>query len=73
MYIKAYLNDTEMSYDVATQYFKEAADWAKEHCPSFVECVVEDVSDYTLYNDLISSYTFHDEYDAGIFKSMWKK
>lgn len=73
MHTKVYLDDTEMSYVVAEQYFKEAAAWAKEHCPSFVECVVEDVSDYTLYNDLVSSYAFRDEHDASIFKSMWKK
>ena len=40
-----YLTDERIAYEQADSYFKEAADWARKQCSSFVDYHVQDVSD----------------------------
>ena len=67
-----YLNDTGIKYEDAHPYFKEAAEWAKRQCSSFVDYHVQDVSDVSYTNDLIAQYGFNDPKDALLFELKWK-
>ncbi len=67
-----YLNDTNIPYEKAHPHFKEAAEWAKKQCSSFVDYHVQDVSDVSYTNDLIAQYGFNDPKDALLFELKWK-
>lgn len=67
-----YLNDTGIKYEDAPEHFKEAADWARKQCQSFVDYHVQDVSDVSYQNDYIASYGFNDPKDALMFELKWK-
>jgi hypothetical protein len=68
-----YLNDTNIPYEQANDYFSSAADWAKKQCPSFVEYHVQDVSDVSYTNDFIAEYKFRDQKDSMWFNLKWQK
>ena len=63
-----YLNDTNVPYEQAEEYFAEAAAWASRQCSSFVNYHVQDVSDVSLINDFIVEYRFGDPKDALLFE-----
>ncbi len=67
-----YLNDKGLSYEQAPIHFKEAAEWAKRQCQSFIEYHVQDVSDTSYQYDLIAQYGFNDPKDALLFELKWK-
>jgi len=67
-----YLNDTNVPYEQAEEYFAEAAAWASRQCSSFVNYHVQDVSDVSLINDFIVEYRFRDPKDALLFELKWK-
>ena len=68
-----YLNDTNVPYEQANEYFAKAAIWASQQCPSFVDYHVQDVSDHSYINDFITEYQFKDPKDAVWFELKWKK
>ena len=67
-----YLNDTNMNYDQAQEYFSDANKWALNHCPSYAGYNVQDVADFSYINDLIALYQFKDEKDQMWFELKWK-
>lgn len=67
-----YLTDTGIPYEEAENFFAEAAAWASRQCPSFIDYHVQDVSDVSYYNDLITEYRFSDPKDALLFQIKWK-
>jgi hypothetical protein len=67
-----YLNDTDIPYEQAEEYFAEAAAWASRQCSSFVDYHVQDVSDVSLINDFVTEYRFDDPKDAILFQLKWK-
>ena len=67
-----YLNDDNIPYELADEYFKEAADWAKTQCSSFLGYTVQDVSDVSLQWDNIAEYNFGNEKDVIFFQLRWK-
>jgi hypothetical protein len=70
--IVVYLNDTGIPYEEAEEYFAEAAAWASRYCLSFVDYHVQDVSDFSYTNDLITEYKFTDPKDVVLFQLKWK-
>ncbi len=66
------LNNTDIPYEQAEEYFAEAAAWASRQCPSFVDYHVRDVSDISYTNDFITEYIFQDPKDAVWFQLKWK-
>ena len=67
-----YLNDSNIPYDKAEDYFAEAAAWASQQCHSFIDYHVQDVSGVSLINDFIVEYRFNDSKDALMFQLKWK-
>jgi hypothetical protein len=67
-----YLNDSNIRYEDAEEYFAEAAAWASRQCPSFVEYYVQDVSDVSYTYDYVTEYKFSDPKDAILFQLKWK-
>ena len=65
------LNDTGMPLGTAARYFRSAAAWAEENCESFDTYDVQDVSDFSVTNDLLCSYHFDDDRDAVVFRLRW--
>lgn len=59
-----YLTDEKIPYEKADAYFKEAADWARKQCSSFVDYHVQDVSDVSYVYDNVAQYGFNDPKDA---------
>ena len=71
MLIRVYLNDRGIDYDQAPRHFLSASAWAKEHCPSFVDVNMMEVSDVSNEFDYVAEYTFVEERDANWFKLKW--
>ncbi len=67
-----YLNDSKISYEEAPAYFREAANWARRQCSSFVDYHVQDVSDVSYVYDHVAQYGFTDPKDALLFELKWK-
>ncbi len=67
-----YLNDSGIAYEEAESYFKSAAEWAKIQCQSFIGYHVQDVSDVSLTNDFVASYSFKDPKDAVWFELKYR-
>ena len=63
-----FLDDRNLSYDFAEQYFWNAHIWALEHCESYRGYHVQDVSDVSYVYDNIALYLFGDEKDALVFR-----
>lgn len=59
-------------YDNNHRYFNTIHHWAKEHCASYVDMHVQDVSDVSYQWDEIAAYKFTDEKDVVIFKLKWE-
>jgi hypothetical protein len=70
--IVVYLNDTNIPYEQAEEYFAEAAAWATRQCSSYVDYYVQDVTDVSLTNDFVTVYYFKDPNDALLFQLKWK-
>ena len=70
---EVYLNDTGMGYDESELYFHNANAWALEHCASYYNHNVQDVSDVSYYYDNIALYLFRDERDALLFRLRWQR
>jgi hypothetical protein len=70
--IVVYLNDTDIPYEQAEEYFAEAAAWATRQCSSYVDYYVQDVADVSLTNDFVTVYYFKDPNDALLFQLKWK-
>ena len=66
-----YLTDEKIPYEHADSYFKEAADWARKQCSSFVNYHVQDVSDVSYTCDHVAQYQFNDPKDAVLFNLRW--
>jgi len=67
-----YLNDANILYEQAEEYFAEAAAWASRQCLSFVDYHVQDVSDFSYLYDHIAQYQFKDPQDALMFQLKYK-
>jgi len=67
-----YLNDSKIPYEEAPAYFREAANWARRQCSSFVDYHVQDVSDVSYVYDHVAQYGFTDPKDALLFELKWK-
>lgn len=67
-----YLNDSNIEYHKAEQYFAEAAAWASRQCSSYVDYHVQDVSDVSYVYDHVAQYGFTDPKDALLFELKWK-
>ena len=59
------------SYDANKKYFFDIHFWAKEHCASYVDFHIQDVSDVSLVWDEIGAYSFKEEADATLFRLKW--
>jgi hypothetical protein len=70
--ITVYLNDTGIAYEEAEEYFAEAAAWASQHCSSYIDYHVQDVSDFSYTNDYVTEYQFTDSKDAMLFQIKYK-
>jgi len=70
--IVVYLNDSNMDYDMAVDYFDEAGAWATRQCQTFVDFTVQDVSDVSMMFDQVAEYRFGDPKDALLFELKWK-
>lgn len=46
--------------------------WAIANCPSFISCIVTDISDINYYCDIIVEFSFGDKQDAVYFALTWK-
>jgi hypothetical protein len=69
MIYRAYVNDMgSPSYDFNHAYFEDMADWAKEHCGSFISFEIADVSDVSLIYDEVAEFCFGNEQDLLMFK-----
>lgn len=69
--IHVYLNDTGRDWETAKRYFVEVDRWAQDYCASYIGHHVQDVSDFSMYHDLIAVYVFGDDRDAVAFKLKW--
>jgi hypothetical protein len=69
--IKIILNDTGMEYAEAGRHFKNADSWARANCSGYKGSEVIDVSDFSMYNDILCEYVFEDEKHANWFKMRW--
>ena len=67
-----YLDDSNIGYEEAENFFKEAAEWARRQCSSFVDYHVQDVSDVSYLYDYVAEYGFNDPKDALLFEIKWK-
>jgi hypothetical protein len=67
-----YLNDEGKSYEEAKTYFLEADAWALHNCQSYVGFNSQDVSDFSMYHDLVAQFTFLDEQDVVLFTLKFK-
>jgi hypothetical protein len=67
-----YLDDTDIPYDQAGEYFAEISAWATRQCSSYVDYYVQDVTDVSLTNDFVTVYYFKDPTDALLFQLKWK-
>lgn len=67
-----YLTDTGIPYERAEEHFAEAAEWASQHCLSYVDYHVQDVSDHSYLFDFVAQYTFTDPKDALLFEIKYK-
>jgi hypothetical protein len=68
-----YLNDANIPYKQAEEYFAEAAAWASRQCLSFVDYHVQDVSDVSYIYDNVAQYQFKDSKDALMFELKYKE
>ena len=69
---EVYLNDAKMDYDESELYFHNANAWALEHCASYYNYNVQDVSDVSYQYDNIALYLFKNEKDALMFQLRWQ-
>ena len=67
-----YITDKGIAYEQAEEHFAEAAAWASQHCPSYVDYHVQDVSDHSYLYDYITEYQFRDPKDALLFELKYK-
>ncbi len=67
-----YLNDSNIPYNEAEDYFAEASAWASRQCMSYVDYHVQDVSDVSYQFDYVAEYKFLDPKDALMFELKWK-
>jgi hypothetical protein len=67
-----YLNDTDLAYEQALERFADANRWAQEMCASYCGHNIEDISDFSMLNDLIAEYTFNNEADSVLFSLRWQ-
>ncbi len=51
-----YLDDRNIPYEQAHAHFKQAAEWARRQCSSFVDYHVQDVSDVSYVYDNVAQY-----------------
>jgi hypothetical protein len=61
-----------MDYETALKHFLDAANWARDNCPSFQGSEVVDVSDVSLAYDQIAEYVFTDVKDSNWFRLRWQ-
>ena len=69
--ITVILNDTGISYDRVYEHFSAADTWARAHCSSYRTYESTDISDVSLSNDVVATYTFDNEQDATLFRLRW--
>jgi hypothetical protein len=67
-----YLNDTDLTYKQALERFADANRWAQEMCASYRGHDVRDVSDVSVYYDLVAVYVFVNEADSVLFSLRWR-
>ena len=67
-----YLNDQNLEYLDAIEYFERAAEWARSQCPSFISYSVTDVSDTSYIYDQVAEYIFKDVKHAIWFELKWR-
>ena len=67
-----YLTDEKIKFEETQKHFEDAASWAKDHCDSFVNWDITDVSDLSVKYDCIASYHFKNDRDAIVFTLKWQ-
>lgn len=72
MLYDVYLDDCGKEYHEAEEYYAQAADWAQLYCKSFKEHHVQDVSDFSMTNDIVAMYLFEESADVIMFQLKWK-
>ena len=70
---KVYLTDESIEYLAALKFFKDCDAWARQHCPSYRQLEVVDVSDVSYAYDQVATYEFDDDKDAFWFTTAWKR
>lgn len=68
--IKIYIGDRE-HWSEPLDEFNEMKYWAYAHCKSFVEMILTDVSDVSLYHEMVAEFRFNDQRDATMFTLRW--
>lgn len=68
---KVILNDRGIDYEQAPRHFLAISAWAREHCPSYVDIELVEVSDVSPEYDYLAEYKFKTEKDANWFKLKW--
>ena len=68
--IKVHVGD-RIEWSDSRDEFLEIQQWAQDHCKSFVEMNLTDVSDLSMYHDIVGEFTFTDERDVTMFKIRW--
>ena len=59
-------------YDYNQEFYDAMAEWAMEHCSSYIGYTVIDVADVSAFWDEIGEYEFRNEADALAFTLKWK-
>lgn len=67
------LNDRGLNWDQTLDYYERAAQWANEHCSSYLEKEIIDVADFSYEFDLLAVYRFANDQDAFMFQLCWAR
>lgn len=70
--IEVFVTDEKSpNYEQNNTYFFNIHFWAKDHCASYVDFHIQDVSDVSYQWDNIACYKFENEADATLFRLKW--
>jgi hypothetical protein len=62
---------SDRDWNDAQDEFSDMQYWANKNCKSFVAMTLHDVSDVSIYYDLVAEFSFRDDKDAMLFKLKW--
>lgn len=70
---KVIITDRGMGWYEGVEYFRQANDWAQEHCVSYRGMNVFEADDFCTVCNHSASYIFDHCEDTVIFKLRWQK